>query len=280
MLSALPTSPWSTVRETCDLYPPLHSLGGCKVFGFGLFQSLLLLTLVIFTKGDRPNNGDVEPLSVPFTLVGGWMEGVTRALLTLPTHIFQPRGNLVKDQEVAGRQGWTRLFANFLSPIFWWNPVSHLEPKSLYGMASSCYQSPGSMWKTGLYLPRRKDTCGPCIISHAVLSTCLPINSCNVNGDGSMRVIFKPNWSKLHQRLGTNHVTGLGWRKPHAAFSSSTAWMRLCGMDCTSRAQIWHTKQEVFRRKVPGGRAWCSYARSVRRCLRVGLCITGLIGIG
>ena len=57
-------------------------------------------------------------LSVPFTLVGGWMEGVIKALLTLPTHIFQPRGNLVKDQEVAGRQGWTRLFANFFLQFF------------------------------------------------------------------------------------------------------------------------------------------------------------------
>lgn len=29
---------------------------------------------------------------------------------------------------------------------------------------------------------------------------------------------LKPDWKKLHQRLYTNHVTGLGWKKLHERF--------------------------------------------------------------
>ena len=72
----LPSSPWLIDRGTGHL-PPLHSLGVCFGFFYVVYAVALLLVFISnfheatfsllscsWQKGDRPDNGDVEPCSI------------------------------------------------------------------------------------------------------------------------------------------------------------------------------------------------------------------------
>ena len=259
----MPSSLWSIVRGTGHLTRPLHSLGGCIVVWFLVcsilrccstwyfISNVLATSLPIrsWQKGDRPDNGDVEPcsnqpkkktsqrffsLSFEMDCSATVIHFIELRVTVLRTYHAQwLKTRRVKD-EMWEQPEWAASPCLCQSQCCWILPVSHacscacmkafcdtfLTRKPGVRPQRAVFSSCLAVWKqmNGLILARRKRHMWsmPCKWSLTLsLLTSLQSSSCRerrrLNKARHIWEELRINWRLLRHRLLTKHLTVLRW---------------------------------------------------------------------